>query len=234
MITPPLDRTLVDQVVRQIRKKIILGQLPRGERLTEARLSEKLEVSRSTVREALRRLEAESLVETSSHRGARVANLTTDDAVEISEIHAMLGVHAMQHLTLPVGDSLHDKLLRITDEMRALHFPEEVDRFIELDTQFHRAIFEETGQRRVLQVWSGASALLGIIVSMSLRMFQIDGIEIARRHEEIIEALEQPETEQAIQSIREHYRSNESRLQRLVLQGHLGEGTIENGRTDEG
>ncbi len=231
MITPPLDRTLVDSVVRQIRKKIMLGQLPRGERLTEARLSDELEVSRSTVREALRRLEAESLVETSSHRGARVADLTPDDAVEISEIHAMLGVQAVQHLTLPISDELRAKLLRITDEMGTLHFPEDVDHFIELDTQFHRALFEAAGQPRVLQVWSGVSALLGIIVSMSLRMFQIDGAEIARRHEEIIEALSQSKTERAALSIRQHYQSNESRLRRLMVRGRLAGGTTENGRT---
>lgn len=229
-----MDRTLTDQVVQQLRKQIILGHLPPGERLTEARLSEQLEVSRSTVREAMRRLEAESLIETASHRGARVAFLTPDDAVQISEIHSMLGVHAVLKLELPISDRLRRCLQQTTDQMHDLHFPEDVDRFIELDTTFHRDILAATGERRVLQVWTGVSAMLGIIVSLSLRLFDIEGAEIALRHQEIVEALCQPNSDIAAQSIIKHYRSNESRLQRLVLNGHLKEGAPPNGRPDEG
>ncbi len=228
-----MDRTLTDQIVQQLRKQIILGHLPPGERLTELRLSEQLEISRSTVREALRRLEAESLIETLSHRGARVAFLTPDDAVQISEIHSMLGVHAVRHLKLPITSELRERLERTVDEMRFLHFPEDVDRFIELDNTFHHDIFEATGQARVLQVWSGVSALLGIIVSLSLRLYSVEGNEIAERHDEIIEALSQPDMDLATQSIIDHYRSNENRLQRLMLNGHLREGTPSDGETGE-
>lgn len=233
VITPPMDRTLTDQVVQQLRKQIILGHLPPGKRLTESLLSGQLEVSRSTVREALRRLEAESLIESSSHRGARVAFLTPDDAVQISEIHAMLGVYAVRQLVLPIDDRLQNRLQQKVDEMQGLHFPEDVDRFIELDTAFHRDIFGATSQRRVMQVWSGVSGLLGIIVSLSVRMFNVDGLDVARRHEKIVNALSQPDTDLAVQSIVEHYRSNESRLRRLVLGGHLREGTPANGNASD-
>lgn len=229
-----MDRTLTDQVVQQLRKQIILGHLPPGKRLTESLLSGQLEVSRSTVREALRRLEAESLIESSSHRGARVAFLTSEDAVQISEIHAMLGVYAVRQLALPIDDRLRNQLQQKVDEMKNLHFPEDVDRFIDLDTAFHRDIFAATAKRRVLQVWSGVSGLLGIIVSLSVRMFDVEGLDVARRHRRIIDALSQRDTDVAVQRIVEHYRSNEIRLQRLVLNGHLREGTLSNGNTADG
>lgn len=233
VITPPMERTLTDQVVQQLRKQIILGHIPPGQRLTEARLSEQLEVSRSTVREALRRLEAESLIETSSHRGAKVALLTPDDAVQISEIHSMLGVYAVRQLELPISSDLRDRLQRTADEMHELHFPEDVDRFIELDNRFHHDIFVATGQRRILQLWSGVSALLGVIVSLSLRIGDVEGTQIAQRHDEIVEALSQPDTELAAQSIIEHYHSNRTRLQGLMLSGDLQKGAAPNGGTDE-
>lgn len=216
VIVPPTERTLADLVVQQLRKQIILGHLPPGERLIEARLSEQLEVSRSTVREALRRLEAESLVETMSHRGSRVAILSPDDAVQISEIHSILGAYAVQQLSLPIERALCRSLTQICEHMRGLHFPEDVDRFIELDDQFHHTIVAASGQRRVLQVWYGVSALLGIVVGLSLRAMQITGEEIAERHDLIITALCQTDTEIATRCVFEHYRSNESRLQRLV------------------
>jgi len=225
-IVPPTERTLADLIVQQLRKQIILGRLPPGERLTEARLSEELDVSRGTVREALRRLEAESLVESFSHRGSRVAALSPDDAVEISEIHSILGSHAVRQLELPIEKELCRKLTGIAREMRELRVPDDVDRFIELDNQFHRAIVESSGQRRVLQVWYGVSALLGILVGMSLRDTNLSGEEIAASHELVIAALCQPDRDIASHSIADHYRTNETRLRALVAER-------ENGKRDE-
>jgi len=202
-------------VVQQLRKQIVLGRLPPGERLTEVRLSEQLGVSRGTVREALRRLEAESLVESMSHRGSRVAVLSPEDAVQISEIHSILGAHAIRQIDLPIEKSLCQELTSIARQMRGLQFPEDVDQFIELDDRFHHTIVEASGQRRVLQVWYGVSALLSIVVGLSLRANETSGDEIAERHDLIISALCQPDAEIATRSIFEHYRSNESHLQRL-------------------
>lgn len=223
-IVPPTERTLADLIVQQLRKQIILGRLPPGERLTEARLSEELDVSRGTVREALRRLEAESLVESVSHRGSRVAALSPDDAVQISEIHSILGSHAVRQLELPINKELCRKLTGIAREMRELRVPEDVDRFIELDNQFHRAIVEASGQRRVLQVWYGVSALLGILVGMSLRDTDLSGDEIAARHELVIAALCQPDRKIASDSIVDHYHTNELRLRTLATSQENGKG----------
>ena len=99
--------------------------------------------------------------------------------------------------------------------MHELHFPEDVDRFIELDDQFHRSIVAASGQRRVLQVWNGVRALLSILVGLSLRDMNVTGDEIAERHDLIIAALCQSDPGIATNSIIEHYRSNESRLQRI-------------------
>jgi DNA-binding GntR family transcriptional regulator len=217
-IVPPTERTLADLVVQQLRKQIILGRLPPGERLTEARLSDELAVSRGTVREALRRLEAESLVESISHRGSRVAALSPDDAVQISEIHSILGSHTVDQLDLPIAKSLCGRLTQIAHEMRGLRVPEDVDRFIELDNQFHRAIVEAIGQRRVLQVWSGVSALHSILVGISLRDTDLSGDEIAARHEAIITALCQPDREMASRTVVDHYRTNEARLRALIAE----------------
>ncbi|HVB64722.1 MAG TPA: GntR family transcriptional regulator [Nitrolancea sp.] len=217
VIVPPTERTLADLVVQQLRNQIILGHLPPGERLTEARLSEQLAVGRSTVREALRRLEAESLVETLSHRGSRVAVLSSDDAVQISAIHSVLGAHAVRQIKLPIEKELCRTLTQIARQMHELNFPEDIDRFIELDDQFHRSIVAASGQRRVLQVWNGVRALLSILVGLSLRDMTITGDEIAERHDLIIAALCQPDPGIATNSIIEHYRSNESRLQRICV-----------------
>lgn len=187
---PPLeDRTLTDLLVRQIREKIMLGELLSGQRLTEAQLASSYEVGRSTVREALRRLEAERLVETVSHRGSRVAPLSTVDAVEICELRAMIESYCLRNQPRPIPEELRIHLAGIVDTMRALRFPVDASRFIDLDQQFHQSLVRAAGLHHAYQVWSGINSLLGILVTLSIRYLPLDGVAIAARHQVIIDVV---------------------------------------------
>lgn len=203
------DRTLTEQVVRRLRKQIILGQLEPGQRLTEVQLAEQLGVSRGTVREALRRLDAEYLVESRSHHGSRVANLTLSDAVEICELHALLEVHCISHLTLPIETALRERLQDVVDQMAEIRFPDKANRFIDLDHEFHRGIAEAANLRTVLRVWTDVSSLLGVLVTLSVRYLTLDGPLIAGRHQLVLDAVSQAgaERERAVAVATEHYRS---------------------------
>ena len=228
VLTPPLDRTLSDQVVRQLRTQIILGHLPPGTRLTEQALVDALHVSRSTVREALRRLEGEGLIELHAHRGARVAELQPTDAYELCELHALLGEYCARHLPLPIPAALRAELARIIGQMRALQLPEEVDRFLDLDHAFHGAIVRALGQRRVLQFWSELNALLGILVTLTFRYSSITGPRTAARHQAVLDALTQTDRAVAAAALADHYRSLEDEIRRaaeLHMEQSKGGGT---------
>lgn len=223
-----VDRTLTEQVVRRLRKQIILGQLEPGQRLTELQLAEELDVSRGTVREALRRLEAEYMVESLSHRGSRVAQLAPSDAIEICELHAMLEAHCLKHLALPIAEPLREHLQHVVEQMEVLVFPAGVDRFIDLDHEFHRGIVEAVNQRTVLRVWSDISALLSVLVTLSIRYLKLDAAVIAARHQVILDAISKPgaSTREATRVAKEHYHSlarvlNEGGM--TLSQGELGE-----------
>ncbi len=167
----------------------MLGELVSGQRLTEAHLASSFDVSRSTVREALRRLEAERLVETISHRGSRVSRLSTADAVEICELRAMIESYCLRHQPRPISDELRVHLIEIVAEMRTLTFPNDASRFIDLDQQFHRSLVRAAGLRHAYQVWSGISSLLGILVTLSIRYLPLEGETIAARHQAIIDVI---------------------------------------------
>lgn len=223
-----VDRTLTEQVVRQLRRQIILGYLAPGQRLTEVQLAEQLSVSRGTVREALRRLEAEYMVESLSHRGSRVACLAPSDAVEICELHAMLEAHCLGHLELPISEPLRTHLQGVVGQMEMLIFPAGVDRFIDLDHEFHRSIVEAVNQRTVLRVWSDISPLLSVLVTLSIRYLSLDAGVIAARHQVILDAISLPEasTREATKVAKEHYYSlarvlNEGGM--TLSRGELGE-----------
>lgn len=206
----PIDgRTLTDQVVRHLRRQIMIGELAPGQRLGEVALAEQLDVSRSTIREALRRLEGEYLIESVSHRGSRVARLTPGDAAEVCELHAMLETHCLRQLDIPIDAALRRRLLDVTDDMRGLTYPDEADVFIELDHAFHKAIVDAAGQRLVAHVWSNINALVGVIITLSIRYISLDAGVIADRHVAIVDALSDPlgAADRAINTLEDHYES---------------------------
>ena len=92
-------RLLAEDAAAQIRTAILTGQLKPGERLVEATVARQLNVSRGPVREALKLLGAEGLVEDEPRRGAFVLSLTTLDVREIYDLRAALEARAAKRVT---------------------------------------------------------------------------------------------------------------------------------------
>lgn len=216
VIVPPVERTLIDQVVRQLRTQIILGRLRPGERLVEQQLTGQLQVSRSTVREALRCLAAEGLVERAPHRHSVVARLTLEDAAQICDLNALLESYAVEHLKLPIPAALSARLKQLAHAMRGLRLPEEIDRFIELDHRFHQAIVAAAEQHQTLDVWNALSSRIGVLLAFVLEYMDVTPELVAERHEAISEALAQPDPAVAARMIREHYVSMEQQIQQAA------------------
>lgn len=92
----PVVAPVRTQVVARLREAILSGHFSPGERLVETTLCDQLQVSRTSLREALRQLEAERLVTITPFRGPAVAQMTAEDADQIYEIRALLEGHAAE------------------------------------------------------------------------------------------------------------------------------------------
>lgn len=101
-------------VAEKLRDRIVRGDLPPGTRIVERKLSAELQVSRTPVREALKLLRADGLIEISLHRGAHVASYGADDALNLFDVIAALESRAARHLTTRI----HARLL---DQLEGLH-----------------------------------------------------------------------------------------------------------------
>src|SRR5262245_51265377 len=92
----PNRARLVDDVRQSLEDAILTGEIKPGERLIETRISEQLEVSRTTVREALLMLERQGLVQTRPRRGTFVARLSRQDALDLGYARALLEGYAVR------------------------------------------------------------------------------------------------------------------------------------------
>jgi DNA-binding GntR family transcriptional regulator len=108
--------TLADQAYTALREAIVAGELPRGEKITERGLADRLRVSPTPVREALRRLEQDRLVERTGPRSIRVADVDDADIAEVSAIEDTLRGLAAR---LAAGNATPEQVARLERELDA-------------------------------------------------------------------------------------------------------------------
>jgi DNA-binding GntR family transcriptional regulator len=144
-----------DHAYRLIRSQILSGARAGGDWLRESDLAASIGVSRTPVREALRRLTAEGLVRYERNRGVQVAVWTVDDLEEIFSLRALLEPWACR-LAATSGSVDLDEVDRLAHDMdAAARGPVvDVDRITELNNRFHQRILEGSKNRRLRSVVS--------------------------------------------------------------------------------
>ena len=136
--------SLADIVFDKLESDILSGKLPEGETLTEIRLSNELNVSRTPVREALRRLEQEKLIRESG-KGAVVLGISVGDLKDIYEIRSRIeGLAAYRCATLATDAELAE-LAGIVDLQEFYTMKSNPDSMSSTDTEFHKRIYEMCG-----------------------------------------------------------------------------------------
>ena len=131
--------SLADQIFDKIENDIIHGVYPKGELLTELKLVEIMGVSRTPIREALRRLEQERLIEDTG-KGSRVLGITEEDVLDIMNIRQHLEGLAAYYATKNMTSEGILELAHIVD-LQDFYYPKwDVEHLRQVDDDFHEAI----------------------------------------------------------------------------------------------
>lgn len=154
------DRDLVDSLVDELQERINAGRIPAGTWLRQAPLAEELGVSRTPVREALRRLQAMGTVEVVANRGARVRLPSARDIIEVYELHGLLQGHAGAATATLITSEQLDRLAaaermfrEVVEELRTGGGTADAQqRWHRANTQFHTVIIEASGNKRLAEV----------------------------------------------------------------------------------
>ena len=131
--------SLADQVFERLENDIIQGVYPKGEVLTELKLVEQLGVSRTPIREALRRLEQERLI-TDSAKGSIVLGITEDDLLDIMNIRQRIEGLAAYSATLNMTDEGRKELSHIVDLQEFYYTKWDPEHLRKVDDEFHDTI----------------------------------------------------------------------------------------------
>ena len=137
--------SLADQVFDKLENDIIVGVYARGEVLTELKLVEQLGVSRTPIREALRRLEQERLI-ADSGKGSIVLGITEDDLLDIMNIRESVEGLAAYYAAVNIDDEARAELQHIVDLQDFYFTKGDLDRLRKVDDEFHDAVCRLSGR----------------------------------------------------------------------------------------
>ncbi|WP_424974407.1 GntR family transcriptional regulator [Dinoroseobacter sp. S124A] len=137
-------KSLRELALEQIRARIVDGEYQMGQVLSERKISEELGVSKSPVREALAQLRDEGLVIIEPQKGARVFTLSDDEVAQICDFRQAIEIAGFELALQRDADGLEKDMNTIVGEMKSAREKGKMKAYLELDTDFHHAIFERS------------------------------------------------------------------------------------------
>lgn len=177
------------RVADVLRDKITYGALSQGLRLNERVLCEELDVSRTPLREALKTLASEGLVELLPNRGARVTPMTLADTAQTFEVLRVLEGLAGELAGARADGAVVAKLRKVHERMRACHRRGDRERYFELNQQIHAEILRLAGNPVLASTYDKLNLRLRR-ARYSANMSQSRWDRAMQEHDQIIEALE--------------------------------------------
>lgn len=166
MLTRPLS--LRNHVEQFLREAIMTGRLAAGEKLVERELCELLNVSRTSLREALRQLEAEKLIVNKLHQGPSVAVVTLKDAQELYAVRALLESYAVQLFTQQATDAQIDALGDAVESLHAAGSTSDRKQLVQAKERFYDVILSGANNHLIREMLTGMLARVNLLRATSL------------------------------------------------------------------
>jgi len=204
-------KPLRDVVCEALREAITSGILQPGERLMETQIAEELGVSRTPVREAIRKLELEGFVIMMPRRGTYVADLSMKDINEVFEIRTSLEVLAAglaaERITEEELEQLNRLLVKISEYIEA----GDLDKIVETDVAFHDILYRASRNNRLVAIINNLREQTSRFRSISLgHPGRLQ--ETLKEHRRLVDAISQRDPELAQQMAHEHMENAEQTL----------------------
>lgn len=206
---------LRDVVFNTLRQAILRGEMEPGERLMEIQLAQKLGVSRTPIREAIRKLELEGLVVMIPRKGAEVAHITEKDMRDVLEVRCTLEELAVTLACKNVTDERISELIAANKVFEAAIISKDVVNIVDADVQFHDIIYAMTDNVRLIQIINK--------LREQMYRYRLEYVKDARthsilisEHNDIIEQLSKKNVEAAKSVVRQHINNQEKGIVRLL------------------
>jgi DNA-binding GntR family transcriptional regulator len=184
------EGSLHDEILSRLRDYIVEGNIPDGARISERQLCEMLKVSRTPLREALKVLASEGLLELLPHRGARVRPLNADDIRELFDLMGGLEGLAGRLACERISDEEIEKIEQLHHDMYGFYMRREMQGYFRMNQLIHRAIVDAAGNAALRATYESlAGRIRRVRFSANFARQRERWSEAMREHEIILETL---------------------------------------------
>ena len=194
---------LRDVVFNTLRQAILTGELKPGERLMEIHLANKLGVSRTPIREAIRKLELEGLVTMIPRRGAEVAQITEKSMNDVLEVRRAMDALCVELACDRITPEELQDLKKACDTFEAAVKTDDIKQIAQADVALHDIIVQATGNQRLIQLVNNLSEQMYRYRVEYLKREDAHETLLAE-HERIIETIEKRDKEEAMKAVSRH------------------------------
>ena len=212
-------RVLADWVTVSLREAILNGYFEPGEKLDQDLIAKELEVSRTPVREALKRLESEGFIKVRPHYGAFIAEVSRQDICEVYEIRTLLESEVIRQVTPLIPDSVLDELERSLTETQVQFDAGDSAKHFESDVYFHDTIASFVENKLLKEVLDGLTNRISVVRRFAQSNPGPHLTESFKEHRAIFEAIRRCDPEKAAELMRLHLEESSLRIQELAEQG---------------
>lgn len=206
---------LRDVVFTTLRQAILRGELKPGERLMEIQLANKLGVSRTPIREAIRKLELEGLVLMIPRKGAEVAEITEKNLRDVLEVRESLEVLAVQLACERMTPEVLEELKVAAKEFEDVIATDDITNIAEADVKFHDVVYHATDNQRLIQLLNNLREQMYRYRVEYLKKSTVRP-KIIREHEELIKHIENHDKEKAAENICKHIENQVTEVVRTI------------------
>lgn len=207
--------SLAEKAAERLREWILLGKLPPGQILSERELSEKLQVSRTPLREAIRIVASEELIDMQPNRRPRVADPTPEHVQDLFDVQAALESLAGRLFVARATESQLAEVVAIQTRLHALASSSDPLDFFRLDMEFHRTIVLGTGNTALIDTHRQYNAALFRARFMSSRQSRWRDVTMAQ-HDEIVASLTARDAGRADAALTAHLMRGKSNVALLL------------------
>ena len=189
-------RPLREIVYEELKRQIMIGEIPPGTRMMEVELAEDMGVSRTPIREAIRKLEKEGLVSIEPRRGAYASDISIKDMVDVLEVREFLEGMAAGLAAKKINDEEIETIKKATATYKKAVENGHTEEIIKEDELFHKLIVDCSGNKTLIQ-------MINQVQELALRFRYIYYEDFSRyrnmpyEHQEILDAILSGDTEAA-------------------------------------
>lgn len=202
-----MSDTIADKAYQTILQRIMRGDIAAGSYLVEQDLANELGVSRTPIKTALRRLQADGLIDAQGYKRARVKEFNEQEISDILEIRSLLESYATRRAASRISEQQIAELEQLAEQMEALvdqDSPQRVAAFSALNDRFHQVILDASEHEQLKSVMK---PILQMQVLLALRFQHRISVHLQRscwHHREIIEALKKRNEQWAMLQMQTH------------------------------